>query len=111
MVESRKEAIRKYKERKPLIGAYAIRCMPTGQVWAGVTRNLGAAHNAAWFSLRIDSHTDKSLQAQWNLHGESAFQYEILETLPDDVTPIGLPDLLKEKKAHWLARLNATPLR
>jgi hypothetical protein len=109
--ESRKESIRKFKEQKTPLGAYAVRCTVTGRVWVGVSRNLNATHNGCWFILRSGSHYDKSLQEDWNTHGESAFAYEILETLDDDIHPMALDSILKDKKLEWVTRLNAVPLR
>ena len=37
---SRRDAIRQYKERKVPIGIFAIRCRPTGETWVGASRNL-----------------------------------------------------------------------
>ena len=108
---SRKESIRQFKERKSLLGAYAVRCTATGLVWVGVSRNLEATKNGCWFCLRGGLHQDKSLQEEWNNQGESAFQYEILESLDNDVNPLNIGDLLKEKKNEWIVRLNALPLR
>ncbi len=108
--EARKEASRKFKERKPLLGAFAVRCTTTGRVWVGASRNLDATRNGAWFCLRNGNHIDQSLQAEWNLHGEPAFEYQILEKLEDDVAPLAVADLLKEKRNHWTARLSACPL-
>ena len=48
-----------------------------------------------------------ALQAEWNTHGEEAFQYEIVEKLNDDLTVIGASDVLKEKKRNWVAQLGA----
>ena len=108
--ESRKETIRKFKERKSLLGAYAGRCIATGRVWVGASRNLDATKNGCWFCLRSGSHQDKSLQAEWNAQGESAFQYEILSALDEDVHPLEVDDMLKEQKKSWIARLGAQPL-
>jgi hypothetical protein len=108
--ESRKETIRKFKERKSLLGAYAVRCIATGRVWVGASRNLDATKNGCWFCLRSGSHQDKSLQAEWNAQGESAFQYEILSALDEDVHPLEVDDMLKEQKTSWMARLGAQPL-
>ena len=52
----------------------------------------------------------KSLQCEWNACGEQAFQYQILEELEDDLSPLAITDLLQEKKRHWTAQLNALPL-
>src|SRR6266852_6304555 len=99
---ARKEAIKEYKARKPKRGVFAVRCT-TGQVWVGSTPNLDAAQNSLWFCLRQGLHHSKALQAEWNTHDKDAFQYESLEKLDDDVSPIALNDLLKEKKRHWVA--------
>jgi hypothetical protein len=108
--ESRKESIRRYKEQKSLLGAYAVRCTTTGRVWVGASRNLEATKNGCWFCLRNGLHQDKSLQAEWNAQGESAFEYEILDELDQDVHPLEIADLLKEEKRSWVARLDAQPL-
>ena len=54
--ESRKEAVRQYKEKKPSIGIYAVRCTATGRVWVGSSLNLEATKNRCWFSLRGGMH-------------------------------------------------------
>ena len=106
--EARKEAIRKFKERKPLLGAFAIRCTASGRVWVGASRNLDATRNSFWFSLRHGSHPARSLQEEWDVHGEAAFQYEILERLEDDLVSLAVADLLKEKAGYWVGQLGAS---
>jgi hypothetical protein len=108
--ESRKESIRKFKEQKTLLGAYAVRCVATGNVWVGVSRNLDATKNGCWFTLRNGLHREKSLQEEWNAHGEPAFQYEKLDALDEDLHPLEVETELKAKKSEWVARLGATPL-
>jgi hypothetical protein len=103
----RKEAIRQYKELKIPQGIFAVRCRPTGAAWVDASRNLTASKNRTWAELRMGGHRDKPLQAEWNAHGEAAFDFEILETLEEDVSAILLPDLLKGRKAHWVAQLQA----
>jgi hypothetical protein len=100
--ESRREAIRNFKEQKPLAGAYAVRCTVTGQLWAGVSRNLDATKNGCWFMLRSGSHQEKSLQAEWNAKGEHAFAYEVLEATDEEVHPLHVAALLKVKKSTWV---------
>lgn len=108
--ETRKEAIRQYKERKPLLGAFAVRCAATGRVWVGSSRNLDATRNGTWFGLRSGSFYDKSLQEEWNAQGEAAFQYEVLDKLDEDMHPLEVPDRLKEMRTLWIARLSARGL-
>jgi hypothetical protein len=106
----RKEAIQEYKNRKAARGVFAMRCTATGHVWVDSSPNLDAARNGLWFFLRNGYHHDQALQAEWNTHGEQAFQYEILEKLDDDLSPLGVKDLLKEKKRRWAAQLGARTL-
>jgi hypothetical protein len=104
---TRKEAIKEYKERKIPQGVFAVRCAATGRVWVGSSLNIDATRNSTWFQLRLGLHRERSLQQEWNEHGEPAFQYEVLEKLKDDVLPMSVKDLLKEKLAHWAGQLGA----
>jgi hypothetical protein len=106
----KKEAIRKFKEQKVPRGVYAVRCSVTGHVWVGTSRNLDASRNGTWFALRTGNYMDKSLQQEWNVHGEPAFDYQILEKLEDDLLPLAAADLLKEKGKQWVAQMSAHPL-
>jgi hypothetical protein len=108
--ESRKSAVREFKEQKPLLGAYAVRCSATGRTWVGVSRNLNATRNGCWFMLRGGLHQSKTMQAQWNSHGESAFEFEIVDGTDEEVDPLLIDRMLKEKKAAWVAQLSAQPL-
>jgi hypothetical protein len=109
--ESRKEIIRRFKERKPDVGIYALRCTATGHVWVGATKNLEATRNRCWFSLRNGLNLDPSLQEEWTLHGEPAFQYEILDRFEKDLHPLEVDELLKKKVVDWTARFGAQKLR
>lgn len=108
--QTRKEAIREYKERKIPRGVFAVRCTETGQAWVDSTPDLRAAQNGLFFGLRTGSYRNAALQAEWVRRGEKAFQFEILETLDEEVLPIALRDVLKEKKRHWVTQLGAEPL-
>ena len=107
---SRKESIRQYKEHKPLLGAYAVRCTATGHTWVGVSRNLNATRNGSWFMLRGGLHQEKALQAEWNAHGEATFEYETLDGTDEEINPLLIDRMLKEKKTAWIAQLDAKPL-
>jgi hypothetical protein len=50
---------------------------------------------------------NKELQAEWNAQGEEAFEFAILETLPDDTASLNLSDLLAERKQAWIAQTGA----
>lgn len=104
---NRKEAIAEYKNRKTPRGTFVVRFADQGPVWVDATPDLGAAKNGLLFMLRNGMHTNKTLQAEWNAHGESAFRYEVLEQLDDDLAPMAWRDLLKDKKKEWVSRLGA----
>jgi len=104
---NRKQAIAEYKNRKTPRGAFAVRFADDGPAWVDSTPDLDAARNRLLFALRNGMHTNKALQAEWNAHGESAFHYQVLEKLEDDLAPMAWSDLLKDKKKEWLERLGA----
>jgi len=108
--EARKEATRKFKEIKPLLGIFCVRCTVTAEAWVGSSRNLNATRNGLWFRLRMGSGPDNALQSEWNGHTEAAFCFEILEELAEDVHPFAIGDQLKQKKAEWIQRLGAGSL-
>jgi hypothetical protein len=108
--EQKREAINQFKERKCLLGVFAVRCTASGRVWVGSSRNLEATRNGIWFGLRHGSHRDKALQDEWNAQGELAFEYEVLEKLKDDVPALLVPDLLKDTKQRWIAESGARGL-
>ena len=81
--QSKKEAIQKYKERKPQRGIFAVRCPAEDRVWVGASLNVDATKNSLWFRLRLGGKQDPDLLHAWQTHGEAAFTYEILELLDD----------------------------
>jgi hypothetical protein len=104
---NRKEAIAEYKNRKTPRGTFLVRFAADGSTWVDSTPDLGAARNGLLFALRNGLHINKGLQAEWNAYGESAFRYEILEKLDDDLAPMVWRDLLKDKRKEWVAKLGA----
>jgi hypothetical protein len=105
---SRRQILRDYRERKAPAGVYVIRCLASGEAWVGATHDLDAQKNRLWFGLSTRGHANRALQAAWNAHGEAAFSYEPLERIEDeDLTPLGLTDLLKSRERHWRETLRA----
>jgi hypothetical protein len=106
--QSRREAIRDYKERKTQAGVYAVRCAATGEAWVAGAVNVENQKTRHWFSLRMGGHMNKAMQAAWNAHGEAGVGFEILENIEaEELTPLGLADLVKARERHWLAALGA----
>jgi hypothetical protein len=106
-MSERKDAIRKYKERKIPRGIFAIRSTATGRCWVDSSPNLDAARNSQWFQLRLAGHRNRELQAEWNAHGEPNFEFEILEALDEDITEMAIRDELKSKRKEWAEKLGA----
>jgi hypothetical protein len=109
--QSRRHAIRDYKERKVTHGIFAVRCAASGEAWIGVAPNVEQMQNRIWFGLRQGGHPNRALLAAWAAHGEAAFSFEVLEIVDtEDLGPIGRDSLLKERAAHWRGGLGANKL-
>ena len=106
--QSRRDAVREYKERKLSAGVFAVRCVANGQAWVGAARDLDQKRNGVWFGLRTGGHPNREMQAAWNAHGEAAFAYEALEVLDTEgASRLGLDTLLKAAETRWRAELGA----
>lgn len=105
--DERKAALAAYRERKPAIGIYAVRCAASGQVWVGRTPNLQSVQNRLWFTLRQGANPHRSLQAAWTAYGADAFSFEELHRLKDDTPAESHDRILKERLAHWRTVLGA----
>ena len=108
--EARRAAARQFKERKPRRGIFAVRSSGDERVWVGPSLNLEATKNSLWARLRLGGRQYPDLLEAWNAQGEAAFRYEVLEMLNDEVLPMAVRDLLKEKLAEWAGRLGARTL-
>lgn len=109
--ERKRELVREYKERKTRRGVFAVRCAPSGEVWVSASPNLEAQQNGLWFQLRLGgAHTNRTLQAAWKQHGETAFSYEIVAELSDEErSAYALKADLKALEDEWRTRLGAVP--
>jgi hypothetical protein len=106
--QSRREALRQYKEQAPEVGVFAVRCAATGEAWTGASKNLGQQQNGIWFGLRLGSHPNRALQAAWRAHGEAAFAFEPVEVLDvKDLSPLAVELMLKDAEARWREKLGA----
>lgn len=105
----KRNLVREYKEREVRQGIFAVRCAGDEGVWVAASRNLDTQQNGIWFQLRMGSHMNKNLQAAWNARGAEAFAFEVLEEVKDD-NALLIPSLLKERLAHWQAKLGAQKL-
>ena len=107
----RRQAVRDFKERKVLRGVFAVRCIPTGEVWVSASRNLDQQQNAIWFGLKNGGYINRAVQAAWTAHGEAAFAFEVLETFDDEAMgDLARADLSKARAAYWRDKLGAAKL-
>ncbi|MBS1814433.1 MAG: GIY-YIG nuclease family protein [Acidobacteria bacterium] len=107
----RKNAARAFKEAAVPRGIFSVICSVTGEKWVGSSKNLGAQKNSIWFQLNHGNFRIASLQSAWKQHGEQAFLYEVVETLPEDIPELSLEDTLKERRSAWAAALQALEIR
>jgi hypothetical protein len=105
--EARKLATADYKKRTSVAGIYAVRCRATDEVWVGQAFDLDKIQNRVWFSLRMGGHSNRELQRAWSTHGEAALSFEILERLEEEELAYVRDAVLKERLAHWRAKLSA----
>jgi hypothetical protein len=79
----KKELKREYKQSYRQMGVYQIRNLVNDKVLVGAALNLPGIFNRYKFQLRMGSHQNKTLQAEWNEFGSESFVFEIL----DELTP------------------------
>ncbi|MDF0600372.1 GIY-YIG nuclease family protein [Psychromarinibacter sp. C21-152] len=99
----RRAAKAAWKEATPDAGVYAVRIGE--RVWVGAAMRLGAAERRLRFTLRMGSARPAALQAAYA--GEMTF--EVLEAFDPEMRPMTRERMLKERAAHWVARLGAAP--
>jgi hypothetical protein len=103
----RKAAVAAYKERKVAAGIYALRCVPTGQLWAGAAHDLGMIQNRLWFGLRRGSSPNRLLQAASRDHDSDQFTFEEVECFEEEEDPYLRDKQLRDRLLHWCAALGA----
>jgi hypothetical protein len=87
MKETRREIARRVRDAFPPMGIYAIRDQVSGRVLLGASRNVHAALNRIRFELRMRSHPDRVLQAEWDRSGPERFAFEVLELVKERDDP------------------------
>ena len=76
---ARRALARQARDAFPPMGIYLIRNKETGQVLVASSRNVHGAINRIRFELRLGSHSDRALQAQWDRIGPARFDFEVVE--------------------------------
>lgn len=79
---------------------YAIHNTTNSKVYVGSTARVGERWRTHRKQLRAARHPNRHLQAAWSEYGEAAFEFGIIERVPD-------ADLLTQREQYWMDRLQA----
>lgn len=102
----RKELVRQYKETARPAGVYRVRHVPSGRTLLGSSRDAPAMLNRIRAQLRMRSHPNRALQADWESDGPDAFLFEVVDLLPPSSDPDDdLTDDLAMLEELWRERL------
>jgi hypothetical protein len=105
-MKSRKELNREYQERPKPAGVFQIKNTANGKVLLGSSLNLEGALNGHKFTLKIGSHRNKELLADWNTYGPDNFIFEILATVQVKDDPnFNVSDELTLLEMIWIEKL------
>jgi len=83
----RKELRDAYKLAFLPMGIYVIKNKVTGRQLLAQSTNLHAALNRHRLELRLGSHRNPALLADWRLYGEAQFSFDIVEQIEERVEP------------------------
>jgi hypothetical protein len=104
--KTRKELNREYVERVKPAGIYQVKNIANGKMLLGSSLNLEGPLNRHKFMLKIGSHTNKTLQADWNELVQNTFVFEVLEEVKMKEDPnFNLQDELTLLEMIWLEKL------
>ena len=80
-------------------GIYAIKNKENGKVYIGLSVNIGLRWGVHKAELRHGKHWNQHLQLSWNKHGESGFDFVVLQECSEE-------ELSKTEK-DWILKLNS----
>ena len=104
--KTRKEIHQEYKERVKPSGIYQVKNLANGKVLLGSSLNLEGPLNRHRFMLKINGHTNRELQKDWNELGSDQFAFEVLEVVEIKHDPnFNLRDELTLLEQIWLEKL------
>jgi hypothetical protein len=105
---NRKELIRQYKETPRPKGVFQVRNTQSGAVYIGTSVDLPSMLNRQRAQLRLGAHPDRALQADWKALGDTAFSFDVLDTIEPPEEPGYDPaDDLRTLEQLWRDRLVA----
>lgn len=103
---NRKEKIKAYKQSIQPMGIYQIKNKANGKIFLGSSKNLKGILNRVRFQLKNNSYTNKDLQKDFNVFGETNFSFDILDYLePKEDTQGDYTKELKTLESMWLEKI------
>lgn len=99
----------KYKYRKPEMGIIYYKCISTGDIFIGISKDTKADINGNSFKLRGNLHPNHILQNMWNDNGMDNFEIGVLEVLPYDKKDKDKDDYTKELESLYERKLRSFP--
>jgi hypothetical protein len=99
----------KYKYRKPEMGIIYYKCISTGDIFIGISKDTKADINSSSFKLRGKLHPNQILQKMWNDNGMDNFEIGVLEVLPYDKKDKDKDDYTKELESLYERKLRSFP--
>jgi len=103
--EDVKRLKREYQEAPKETGIFRITNTANGKIYLGSSLNLHGPLNKHAFMLKMGSHINKALQADWNKCGADAFAFEIVEKVkPSDDPAFNVEDELSLLEQIWIEK-------
>jgi group I intron endonuclease len=95
-----------YKQAVQPMGIYQIKNLANGKIFIGTSKNLPGKINSHRFQLKMGSHMNKVLQAEFTNFGEKNFSFEVLDNLdPQDDPAYDYSLDLEVLEKMWLEKL------
>lgn len=88
-------------------GVYKITCLINGKVYIGACGNFDERWVQHIYNLRLNAKrngnlvTPENLQEDWNIHGESGFEFSVIEEFPYS------EEFAKVREDFWIAEYNS----
>ncbi|MFZ4873917.1 GIY-YIG nuclease family protein [Janthinobacterium sp. Mn2066] len=70
-----------YRQQAPALGILTLQHLPSGRTLLAASRNAPGALNRHRFELKLGSHRNRVLLADWRRDGETAFQFDVIDTV------------------------------
>lgn len=83
-MDRKKELKRLYRQTKPRMGVFIVRCDRDKKCFLKETKDLRGVMNGCAVRLSAGIHPCRELQKEWNRLGAGCFTIKILEELPYD---------------------------